>query len=378
MAQLPLIDLTAEGITFEVDYGYRDASSPDEGNFGSQQPATTLRKFKMKPYFKRHIFIRWLLGEVAVNYSGGGSADPDCTITRTYPQRHPLYLSLFANRVASVRGFKQIRGPTSKRTYNLTEYNQDGSTVVVPRRIADYEYAIVEVEYDYYKFKPYGDGEFIANDFTDEYQRYTEITDPRTSGEYLSLPGAVMKYVRKTGTAKPHGTVIPYGVGKILPLEEFTVIWHRVPYEVYWDGKVDGGYQSFLHKRIHGSPEEGINPYLGTVGQFGLFGRQAETLLFSGFQAVRRFGPIPTSWEWDLHYTFTFDPFRWNWKYYFANASTGPIVPANGWYFVSTRGIYPDIQTDPDYGDYIDTIDDDSIYNTRNHANLFKPCEIED
>ena len=383
MPQLVPIDLAAEGVTYEVDFGYRNADSPAESNFGSQQPATASRRFKVTPWSKRHIFIRWLLGETGLN-----TDLPTDVLTRTPPQRHPLYLSLWADRVTSVKGHVQApnrpAAGAGTRVYTLDEFDEEGNPLEVEHKLAEYESAIIDVEYAYYRYRPMGDGEAANIGITEEYERYTEMMDPTTSAEYLTLPGMSLCYTRPPATAgdgRPHLQAIPYGIGKILPLEEFTMIWHRVPYEVYQDGDYEGVAQTELHKRIFGDPwaTPARKPYLGTVNAFPIFGRPAETLLFSRFAAVRRYGPIPTSWEWDLHFTFTFDPFRWNWKYYFeTGAEVGPGSPVNrnGWYFVSRSGVYPTSVTDPDFGDYLDTPDDTSLYNTRNFAYLFRPGEI--
>lgn len=380
MPKLPLINLATEGITYKVDFDYKNATSPEESDFGTQQPARATRRFLVDPWSKRHIFLRWLLGEVAVN-----TDTTPHTLTRTYPQRHPLYLSLWADRVTSVKGFKQAplkpAAGAGTRVYSLTEFSQEGVSTPTDHKLAEYKYAVIDVEYMFYKFRPMGDGEFLSLALTEEYQRYTELTDPRTSAEFLTLPGMVLYYTRDPAKpdpgARPNKTSIPYGVGKILPLEEFTMIWHRVPYEAYQDGQFEGSARTELHTRIYGNPWAAtpIKPYIGTVNRFPIFGRPAETLLFSGFQAVRRFGPIPTSWEWDLHYTFTYDPNRWNWKYYFqSGVPEGPPDPSNknGWYFVSRSNSYPASATDPTYGAYLNTQDEDSLYNTRNHAYLFR------
>lgn len=384
MAQLSLINLASEGITYQVDFGYRESASPDEANFGCESAASTTRRFLVNPWEKRHIFIRWLLGEVATN-----TDTTPATITRTPPQRHPLYLSLWAMKVLSIKGHRQA--PTKPaagagtNTYALTEYSQAGVSAPVNHKLARYEKAIIEVEYQFLKYRPMGDGEYAALTLTEEYQRYTELLDPKSSTEYLTLPGMTLKYTRPPSEEdppepleRPHGTAIPYGVGRVLPLEEFTMVWHRVPYDVYQDGQFEGAERTKLHERIHGDPyaETPIKPYLGTVNAFPIFGYPAETLLFSGFNPVRRYGPIPTSWEWDLHFTFTFDPNRWNWKYYFDNTQ-GSGIGASGWYYTSTSGVYPDTEVDLVYGDYLDTPDDDALYNTRNHAFLFKPGAVE-
>lgn len=374
MPQLPLIDLAAEGITYRQFY-YRDGDNPTEENFGSDSPATARRVFLVTPWNKRHIFCRWMLGEVAVNYD----VSPH-ELTRTPPQRHPLFLSLWASRVASMKGFKPA--PTKpaagagNRTYSITDYTQTGTPVPTNYTLAEYESAIVEVEYTHPRYNIAGDGEFIARGLQYEYQCYTEMLDPSASADYVTLPGMALKYAAED-LLRPHGITIPYGVGKVLPLEEFTLVWHRIPYEVYQDGGLDGACRSALHRRIYGDVGEttcnsgsglatGSNPYLGTVNRFPIFGRPAETLLFTGVQPVRRFGPIPTTWEWDLHYTFSFDPFRWNWKYYHDLGG-----PKSGWYFASKSGTVPPIVVDPDFGPYYDTPDDDALYNTRNHADLF-------
>lgn len=375
MPQLPLIDLAAEGITYRQFY-YRDGDNPTEENFGSDSPATARRVFLVTPWNKRHIFCRWMLGEVAVNTSTSPHS-----LTRTPPQRHPLFLSLWASRVASMKGFKPA--PTKpaagagNRTYSITDYSQAGTPVPTNYTLAEYESAIIEVEYTHPRYNIAGDGESIFRGLTAEFQRYTEMLDPSASAEYVTLPGMALKFT--TGDASPpDGITIPYGVGKVLPIEEFTVVWRRIPYEVYQDGGLDGTSRSALHRRIYGDIgnttggsgaglSAGRNPYLGTVNRFPIFGRPAETLLFSGVQPVRRFGPIPTTWEWDLHYTFSFDPFRWNWKYYHDIGG-----PNSGWHFASKTNSFPAVVVDPDYGPYYDTPDDDALYNTRNFADLFR------
>lgn len=377
MAQLPLIDLASEGITYKVDKDARGSESPVEQNFGGLQVATATRRFMVTPWYKRHIFIRWLLGEVADNAP---------ILSRTPPQRHPLYNSLFADRVTSVRGFKPA--PTQNasapvddagtRTYGITEYAQDGTEGTGLHKLAEYESAIIDVEYQHYRYRPWGDGEFEEeNESEDEFKRYTERMDAEGTAEFLQLPGMVLKFTQPDAERnKAHGVAIPYGAGKIFPGQEFTMVWRRVPYEVYQDGDIDGTERSDLHVRIFGDPyaEEPIKPYLGTINRFPLFGYPAFTLLFERMREVRRPGPIPTTWEWDLYYTFRYNPFRWDWLYFYDTKKeiVGPVTPsASGFNLVTERGTYPETATHPAYGDYLDIQDEDSLYNTRAHQNLW-------
>jgi hypothetical protein len=380
MPQLPLVNLATEVITYG-EAEFRDGGSPQETGFGGEPPAMGRRVFKVTPWSKRHIFCRWCLGEVAVD-----SDTTPATLTRTPPQRHPLYTGLIANRIASVRGY--LPAPTrpaagaGTRVYTLTDYDQAGTEVPTNYELAEYESAIIEVEYAHARYHAWGDGEAIANDLTDEFERYTEFLEPKASADFLQLPGMTIIYTRPGGPpggvgVLPHGTGIPYGVGLILPLEEFTVAWRRIPFGVVDPlggsaGALDGGGSgsgsslSALYRRIYGDPTDPTKkPYLGTINKTQIFGRAAGTLALTGFHYARRDGPIPTTHEADLYYTFTFDPNRgWDRKYYHPNNRDNTLA---GWYYVSRSGTYHAHGSIPD---------GDSQYNEREFADLWKVGEL--
>jgi hypothetical protein len=387
--QLPLIDLAAEGITVKVDHENRTGGSPDEKNFGDPNPATTTRKFFVKPWEKRDIFIRWLLGEVDIN-----TDPPRDTLTRTPPQVHPLYPDMIAVRVSNVRGLDPAPGDKFSTpnagitTYTLTDYDQSGNPISQDHKLAKYGIAIIDVDYEHVRYNAWGDGEYlyqvahggtIGTAVESEYYRYTELTDPKSSSQYLQLPGMTLAYTWKVPQLfggeplPPHGTPIPYGIGLVLPKEEFTLIWRRVPYEVM------DPLQSPLPKlftRIYGDPGSAADlitgkyyqannrPWLGTINKKTFFGYGAGTLLFSGFERKRRSGPIPETFEWDLYYTFTYDPNRgWDRKYYFTNIGASN----NGWYYVSRSSTYYDHGSIPD---------EDSQYSERDFAGLFRVSDF--
>jgi hypothetical protein len=379
MPQLPLIDLADEGITVKVDHDFRASASPAEANFGDQQPAAATRRFFVTPWAKRDVFIRWLLGEVDV----WADATPGPQLTRTPPQRHPLYPGMVAVRVPSVKGYLPAPGDRSAgdagvRTFTLTDFDQDGNAVEQDYRLAEYESAVVEAEYQQVRYNAWGDGEFLAEIESGdgptsplaEFWRYTEVTDPKAAAEHLQAPGMTLVYTRKDGGTgggggspqQPQGVAIPYATGLLLPLEEFTLIWRRVPYRL-----MDPLASPLppLYRRIYGDPDAqddyAKRPYLGTINKAAFFGRAAGTLLFSQFEMRRRSGPVPTTYEWDLHYTFTFDPNRgWDRKYFFPNNKS---AAGAGWYYVSRSGTYAEHGSIPDK---------DSQYDERAFEALFR------
>lgn len=388
MPQLQPIDLAAEGVTVKWDYEYRTSGSPSESGFGNATPGTQ-RKALVTPWTKRDVFCRWVLGEVAVNWD----LDP-VGLTRTPPQPHPAFPGLYADSVASMVGFRPApdrtgglpNAGTGTTEYDIDEYDIGGSPTGVQYPVAKYESAIVTVNYAQYRFLPWGDGRATAEAMADETGRYTEVTDPKSSAEYLQLPGMVLYYTRPDQELDeggilgpmPAGLSIPYGTGLILPQEEITVVWRRVPYEVFdplgqgdygsgggwFGGSGAGANLSPLYKRIYGDPEDPDDedklPYLGTINKTAIFGRAAGTLMFSGVDPVRRSGPTPDTFEWDLHYKFLYDPNRgWDRKYYHPNTKDSAEA---GWYYVSRTAVNYAHGSIPDK---------DSQYNEREFRDLW-------
>jgi hypothetical protein len=383
MPKLPLIDLVDESIAVKVDHEFRTSASPAENTFGDQQPATAVRKFFVTPWEARDRFAKWVLGEVGINVD----VSPP-VLTRTPPQRHPKFPDMVATRIVGIKGYLPAPGSritgAGTTTYPLPDYAQsDGAATEQNYKLAKYESAIIDVEYTHVRYNPWGDGQLISEGYSpsnegEEMNRYTEVMDPKTSAEYLQLPGMLLYYTRTNPAAgKPHGHAIPYGIGLILPLEEFTIVWRRLPYSLVdpfsdWSttiGQSGAGTLSPIFKRIYGDPDDPDDytkrPYLGTINKTTIFGRAAGTLCLTGFASVRRSGPTPESWEVDLFYTFTFDPNRgWDRKYFHPNDGVGTSA---GWYYVSRSKTYYEHGSIPDK---------DSQYDEREFRNLFVIGEI--
>lgn len=190
-----------------------------------------------------------------------------------------------------------------------------------------------------------------------ELLRYVSIGDPKASVEYLGLPGGTIKYFRASGTDLPHNTGVAFNIGKVLPIVEFVVTWHKVPYDIYDPSGLILSAPSAWQKRIYGDPATpSAKPFIGTVNKTTFLNYPAGSLLLANVQPIRRFNNIGQS-EWDIEFTLAFDTNKWNHKYYSSIDATH-----EGYQYVGRTQYYADGSVP----------DGQSIYNEREFADLFK------
>lgn len=329
--------------------GVKDGRSPTESFEIDQSKAT--RVFLVKWEY-RHDFVWHMLG-YAATWNDGGTL----RLSRLLPSSHPDLRDLRAVR-ASVTGHKWVENLLAPgdadyeddpdRHHGHPEYQWQGEQLNV------YHDAEVTIEYEHASFDCVEDQDVYDADAGGvegaEMARYVIRGDVTPSGEALQLPGAVFQYIRETGTDPPHNIKIPFNTAKILPQEKFTLTWHRLPANVWTP-------ESHLYERIYGTG--GDIAYFGCINTKVFYGRAEGTVLFSGVRPVMRKSPLGDALEWDIEYTFDYDPLGWNNKYYFG---TGANAAYNGVYLVGKGSTFYDPDLVPD--DY-------SVYNARDLNKLF-------
>lgn len=283
--------------------GVRDGTSPTERFQVTDSGAT--RTLTCKWQHRRDV-AAWLLGRSAI-----WDDDGTTKLTRLAPQRHPDHDALVATRISSVKGLKftgsavPIVGDTY--TFNSAQINR-------------FERAVLEVEYEHSSVSYLADDEVAES----EVERWLSLDSTEPAAEALQLPGAVMRYLRETGTDAPHNIAIPFNSAVIVPQEIRQVTWFDVPYECYvpnsplWDRLYYGGSDE----------GEGGRPYLGSINAVEFLGFPSGTLLLDRVIPKRRRSPLG-EWVWDLTFSITFKPSGWNWVYYWDKTATN-----SGWYFV--------------------------------------------
>lgn len=299
--------------------GVRDGSSPEE-RFELNGAGCT-RIFRCD-WADRVDVVKFFLGYSAI-WDNAGTP----TLSRLLPQAHPLFPSFAATKVTSVKGIKW----TGNAVGGAYQYKLDSSQINL------FKYAELTIQYEHVDYEMLDDGEI-----TDEQDRYVSRGETTPSAEFLQLPGGAFKYI--SASTPPHQTVIPFNVGKILPQEKFILTWRRLP-EAAW------AIGSNLYDRVYD------NGYLGAINANVFWGRPVGTVLFSGVRPILNRSPLGDGFEWDLEYTFDYDPHGWNHKYYYNPAGTN-----NGFHFVGTGTTIYTATTLPD--NY-------SIYNSRTLENLF-------
>lgn len=295
--------------------GVRDGSSPEEAFEVDASSAT--RVFHCK-WEHRAAFVQWMIG-----YSQTWDDAGTTKLSRLLPQQHPDYPDLIAVK-ARLRGFRWMTNsepdvepdPPDEPYYQFTE-----------SQINVFDKADVTVEYAHADYDRASDDLIYGGGFT-EMDRFVIRGEVTPSGEYLQLPGASLKYFRSTGVGAPHGQAINFNAGKVLPGEKFTLTWTRLP-DAVWTP------ESGLYQLIYGTGPFTAVPYLGCVNKTEFYGRYPGTVLLDGVRPIRRKSPLGAGFEWDLEYSFNFDPNGWNWKYYY-----DPTGGASGWYFVGNTQYY--------------------------------------
>lgn len=330
--------------------GVKDGTSPTE-SFEVDNSAS--RRTFLVAWDSRGDFIKYMLG-----YGETWDDSGTTRLSRLLPSYHPEFTDLIASRVSEVRGLKYTAPAVpvdpddpyrddpavcfDHPDYRFTDDDTAGHQINV------FKDAVITVEYEQASFDRVEDADIY--DGGSELDRYVVRGEQTPGAEYLQLPGAVFKYVRSSGTTSPHGKTIPFNNGLVLPQEKFVLVWRRVPSEVWTP-------DSALYEWVYGGPLYTV-PALGCINDADFYGRPPGTVLFENVRPILRKSPLGVGFEWDLEYSFNYDPKGWNYKYYF-----GVGDPANnGWYFVSKGTTYYTPATLPDY---------ESLYNARDLNNLF-------
>lgn len=313
-----------------VDYlherGVRDGTSVRR-TFGPDGGTKTTRRVWC-PWLQQDECILRHLGAQRFSYAGAQGADPDSVpdnvlsvtgLERLVPLPDPQNPRLLANAITAITGHKQDD--------KFTE--ADGSVSAV------YARAEIEVVYEPVDFDAIPDEELKDDNGNlswpdGEWNRYTTITEPSPSVEYLTMPGGTLKYIRQGG-GQPHGSLIPFNVGKVLPILEFHIIHRRLPFDVL------NPFRRPCTKwfdRVFGNPDTGTSPMVGTVNKTKFLNYPAGTLLLANVKPVRSFGSLGQL-QWDMDYTMAYDQHYWNFKYYHNTNSAYA-----GWYLVGRGDTY--------------------------------------
>lgn len=323
--------------------GVRDGSSSTER---LEVDASSVEREYLVDWAYRYDFA-WLMVGYAETWDNAGTT----TLSRLLPRDHPQLPHLVATKITSITGHKWtgISNPPDADGYDTDDERNHGHPAyqwkLAGNVVNVYQDARVKVLFEHVPYALKEDA-----DTTLETERYISIDDPEPAAEYLQLPTASFKYLVSGGGGAPHNTSVPFNSGKVVPSELFRVTWHRLPEDVWQPGSV-------IQERVYG---DGTSvPYFGTVNKTELFGRPAGTMLLSNVFPKRKRSPLGFGFEWDITFEWTYKPNGHNNLYYFDSTTGG----ASGWYYVGRNG--------SSYAAPGSVADDDSIYNEREHANLF-------
>jgi hypothetical protein len=325
-------------------------SSPEESLEIDSAGAT--RTFRVK-WDKRKDFAKYMLG-YGVTWDDSGTR----RLSRLLPRAHPDYPDLVATKVTRIVGHKwtgvAVNSVTAGYAADSARHHGHPAYQWTDAQINQYQDAEVTIQYDHAPYARAEDAAIYASG-TGELDRYVIRGETTPGAEALQLPGAVLNYIREApDTYPPHTIKIPFNAARVLPQEKFVLTWHRVPEDV-WDTT------STLYERVYTGDDVGgvTTPYFGAVNRQPFYGRDGGTVLLSGVRPVLKKSPLGSGFEWDIEYTFDFDPYGWNWKFYFG---TGANAVYNGWYLVGKSTTHY----------FSDTLPDDyAIYNTRDLNKLF-------
>lgn len=333
-------------LTKFAERGVRDGSSPTEA-FATDGSAAT-RLFFVK-WSERFLAASAILGYADIGYTG---ITPD-GLRRLTPLIHPdttVFPQLwYASAITKVEGHK-FTG------------NRIGSDTSIANT---FKWAKIEVQYEQLGYLVIDDTATIvpgtADAFSwpgDEYRRWVSFGEPRTSTDYVTLPGNILKYARSAGTAVPHNRPIPFNVGISLPIMELPVTWHKVPYDIF-NPNLSSAISNPWPTRIWG--DASTLPYLGSVNKTTFLNRPPGTLLFSNIRPIPRKSAFLRP-EYDIEFTFAFDPHGWNYKAYIS------VGAATEWISV-VKESSPGAVTYYAPGSVPDGM---SMYNEREFRDLFK------
>lgn len=322
--------ITRPTLTKNAERGSRDGTSPRD-TWSLDAVGSDIKRFVK--WSERFDAIDYYLGHARIDLDGSG--DP-LELQRLTPKPHPYDARLYPTRMEGIYNHK---------IDDLAPYTTVEGEVMN---------AFEKVEYlIHYERLPYKIKE--DDEITYEYERYTYIGEERVSTDYVTLPGGGLGYRRSSGSDPPHNQPIPFATGIVLPIIEFPVTWYRLPEEL-----IDFDTPGPWLKRLIGSAS--AKSYLGSVNKYAFKGFQPGTLLFSNYRRIRKPMPVTLNGydpavEWDIEYTFAYDPNKWNFKYYWSLAD----ATNNGWYFISKDSYYASGSI-PDGA---------SLYNERNFDDLF-------
>jgi hypothetical protein len=339
-------------LTYCHERSVRDGNSRRE-SFGPDECSAT-----------RHVAVKWAERYEAVKRFVGYSEieldanDEPFRLVRLTPLVHPNVSFLYATKVTNLVGYKPLQTPPVVPV-------SDGVTYL------DYERAWLDLMYEHVPYAVSEDNEVSA-----EWERFTSFGGWRPSADYLMMPGGMLMYVRAGGAA-PNTFPIPFNVGKVLPIVEARVTWHRLPYSLAnptdpgpWFKRMFGTPKVAAVPPDPGNPEDpgtpevpAQKPWIGTVNSKDLWGFAPGHILLSNVELQLRRSVVGTL-EWDVTFILAFDPNKWNYKYFHETkkSSPGAELGANsGWYFVAKNATVPG-------GSEGAIPDDHTIYNERDHA----------
>ncbi len=319
---------TRPALTKCAEIGVRDGSS-QRLNF-APTGANATRRFKVL-WNERYKFVRRFLGDNQIIYDDIQQSNM-VRINRMTPLPWPTedFPNLYAAEAVSITGFK-IDGHTS-----YTDDGDDGSVA------ADYSHAEIELAYRPSPYDVLTDTQVDqGGGVYNELLRYISVSDYRSSTNYISLPQGTLLYIAEGG-GRPTGIPMQFSVGKVIAVMEFVVTWHSLPYEIFditstnqypWARRVFGAATA-VSSETRSWPA--VSAYLGCVNRTSFLSRDPGTVLLTDVRPEWRFNSYGNK-EWDIHFTFAYDPNRWNYKWF---AGVGEDTALSGYYSTGTSTTY--------------------------------------
>src|ERR1700722_8005262 len=191
-------------------------------------------------------FFCFMLGGAA-RYSAAGFGP---MLSRLLPQeltyQGVTYTNFCAVKIENTTGHQFTRDDTAGNDYPIPNYTKQRVRVL-------------------FQQVPFN---LLADDDTEnETQRYLQQLPTNSQVDYLSLPGAVAKYVNYPGqpTGFPGGSQVPYGTGFPTSNSIVSQKWIRLPYNCW-------GIGSDLYATIFGDVPTLTDGLVGTVNQTDFLG----------------------------------------------------------------------------------------------------------
>jgi hypothetical protein len=334
--------LTRPTLTKKAEREIRSGGN-DRGTAGVQEVSQTRRLWCL--WSERTDVVDYFVGHAEVVDEGGGVK----RLRRLLPMSHPDDPRLIAERVEflsnhDVTGVQNaVSDSTKQATYAKTDYALHYARVPYLIR------ADAEVE--------------DAGGDPQEWLRFTSVGNFRTSATYYNLPPGVLKYLHPSATAPPHGNVVPFSVGKVVPQFTVDVVWHRLPQAIW-----DWFNPSPLMRRVFGDPDTGVDSLLGTVNDDWLLDLfPPTTALLLDAKPIDRPSPVNVvgvepGREIDMVYTYEVQPQSFLKLYYHDTVGVGAGV--SGYWPVGRGNTYFDPFADA-------VTPNNSIYNAKDHTKLW-------